>query len=444
MIHHTQKEDIFVIPKDDGRYYLYTPLRQNVAIVNDATVDIIARYLEDETLDVSEEKIVETLKTAGLLGERQPKPPTFPENYDFCPHEVTLFLTSRCNLRCRYCYADAGIKSVEMSWDIAKEAIDFVAKNAGILGSPKFGVGFHGGGEPTVAWDMLVKCVDYAHEKANQMGLEADIFAATNGLLSQKQREYIANKFTTLNISLDGPADIQNTNRPKVDGSGSYEEIKESLEYFDRVGFHYGIRSTITASVVHRMEEIVETLKNDFHIAYLHMEPSWFCGRCIINSEAPPHDEDFIRNFVKASRKAKKLGVDIFYSGARLNILTSKFCAAPGDGFTVLPEGIVTSCYEITEKNDARSSIFHYGKYNMEQKCFEFDEKKLSELRKLSVENIPYCQDCFCKWHCAGDCLAKVFEKSGTKKHEGSIRCKLNRELTLISLDELVGKSEDM
>jgi uncharacterized protein len=136
--------------------------------------------------------------------------------------------------------------------------------------------------------------------------------------------------------------------------------------------------------------------------------------------------------------KAERLGVNLVYSGLRLDSLLSKFCAAAGDGFNVLPDGVVTSCYEITDNADPKAELFHYGRYDFTQKKFVFDFDKIRRLQKYSVENIPYCQNCFCKWHCAGDCISKVFDVSKSFQHQGSSRCALNRQLTITQLEKLI------
>jgi uncharacterized protein len=433
-------EDLFIIPRGRDRNLVYAPLRRGVALVNDAGAAAVTKFLEDggDGLGAAAMAVVDELKARGLLGGQPQPAPTFPSDYVFCPHEVTLFLTSRCNLRCSYCYADAGKKSLDMAPGIAAAAIDLVAENAGLLGSKSFAVGFHGGGEPTVAWTRLVACVEYAQRVAERKGLDCELFLATNGLLSQRKLAFIADNFSNVNVSLDGPADVQDHNRIKANGQGSYRQVSRALKYFDRRNLLYGIRATITAGTVWRMEEIFDALRREFKFRYLHLEPVWHCGRCLTSGETPPDDEAFMAQFLKVARKARGTGVKVSYSGARLDVLTSKFCAAPGDGFTVLPEGIVTSCYEITESTDRRADIFHYGRYEPKTGRFVFDQARIHSLREFSVEHLPFCRDCFCKWHCAGDCLAKVFEKSGAASHQGSIRCRLNRELTLAGLDELI------
>jgi len=170
----------------------------------------------------------------------------------------------------------------------------------------------------------------------------------------------------------------------------------------------------------------------------LHIEPVWLCGRCLTTGEEAPSDDDFIRYYARAMEKAEQIGVKLIYSGLRLDSLLSKFCAATGDGFNVLPDGMVTSCYEVTESDHPKAELFHYGRYDFNRKEFVFDTDKIKRLQKYSVENIAYCRDCFCKWHCAGDCISKVFDVSQSFCHEGSLRCTLNRRLTLMQLEKLI------
>lgn len=437
-------EDLFLLHLDDGRPCLYAPLRRSAAVVNQGAVAAVRRYIEagDAGLTEAQRRTIQQLERGGLLGGPAPAPPVFPEGHRFCPHEVTLFLTSRCNLRCRYCYAEAGKKQVEMPWSVARAAVDLAARNAGLLGSPRFAVGFHGGGEPTVAWELLVQCTEHALRLADAKGLEVELFSATNGLLSPAQREYIIRHFGSVNVSLDGPADIQDHNRPRLDGSGSHREVHETLERFNEAGMNYGIRATITAATASRMVEIVEHLCERYRFRYLQLEPVWLCGRCSTSGERPPSDEQYVRHFDAAVRRGRELGVAVTYSGARLDVLTSKFCAAAGDSFTVLPEGVVTSCYEVTEPDDPRAATFHYGRHDAEAGAFTFDEERLEALGKLSVEHLTFCEDCFCKWHCAGDCLAKALDCSGDGTHQGSPRCNLNRTLTLSDLQRTLLEAE--
>jgi uncharacterized protein len=58
----------------------------------------------------------------------------------------------------------------------------------------------------------------------------------------------------------------------------------------------------------------------------------------------------------------------------------------------------------------------------------------MEALHRLTVENMPQCRDCFCKYHCAGDCPAKLLSNEEPESHAGSERCRITRALTLYQL----------
>lgn len=440
-----EREGLFLLPLEDGRYCLYAPLRRAAAVINESVAKHLQAYLYGETeLAVEYDKeLISRLEEKGVIGGATPDHPTFPPDYEFRPYQVTLFPTSDCNLRCRYCYAEGGKRHSSLSWEAAKAAIDFIIENASVTGQKEAILGFHGGGEPTLRWDFMLRCTEYGFEKAEDLGLTFRVHAATNGMLNSRQREYIARHFVGINVSMDGPRDIQDRQRPRKDGSGSFDRVMETLKHFEDLNFNYSVRSTITSQSVSRIVEIMEFFRNECpSLEQLHIEPVWFCGRCRTSGEKPPSEEDFIKQFMRAWKIGKDAGIKLYYSGARLDTITNKFCAAPGDGFSVMPEGVVSSCFEVCDPEDPRAEIFHYGYFDARIGKYVFDDEKIRSLRRLTVDNIAYCQDCFCRWHCAGDCPAKVVERAGRLAHSGSERCKINREITLQQLIYIITERE--
>lgn len=435
-----KQEELFVVPGGTDYYYLYAPLRRVVVSLNRDAVSSVSRYLRGDSTSLKpiDAQVIDQLRGAGLFIEPIPQPPTTPDDYIFRPHEVTLFPTTRCNLRCIYCYANAGTRHVDMPWEIAQAAIEFVIDNARAVGRDDFIVGFHGGGEPTVNWKLVQQATLYARQRAKDLGLDVKIHCATNGVLSLSKREFVVSNFTGMNISLDGPANIQDRQRPLANGKGSFAHVMRTIKYFQETKFPFGIRVTLTANEGHRLSEIVRFMHEQCpQLDQLHVEPVWQCGRCQMTGERPPGEKQFIAYFAEAYELAQDLGFSLFYSGARLDVLTNKFCAAPGDGFSVTPEGIVSSCFEVTDPADPRAELFHYGHYDKDRRAFTIDHHRVARLRRLRVENILHCQDCFCKWHCAGDCLAKALPGMSPDDHVGSPRCNLNREITRLQLERL-------
>ena len=65
---------------------------------------------------------------------------------------VHLNLTHRCNLACRYCYV--AQEPMDMPWEVARDSIDFLAKNA-TLSKRRPEICFFGG-EPLLRWDDII------------------------------------------------------------------------------------------------------------------------------------------------------------------------------------------------------------------------------------------------------------------------------------------------
>jgi len=436
-------EEIFALPWDGGQYLLYAPLRRVAAVVNRAAALSAGRALNGApTASPADLAVARQLQESGFCVGPAPHPPVAPEDYVFRPYEVTLFPTTRCNLRCTYCYADGGKPGPELPWPHAKAAIDLVAENASLAGRDAFVVGFHGGGEPTLAWDMVCRCVLYAEQRARDSGLKVNVFAASNGLLTAEQRDFVAQHFVGLNISLDGPQDIQDRQRPRLDGRGSFSEVMATIQHFEQLQFAYGVRATVTARSAPHLSRLVSFFHQECpSLRQLHVEPVWCCGRCQRSGEQPPADGEFTRYFLEAWEEARELGLRLVYSGARLDVITNRFCAAAGEGFSVTPDGTVTSCFEVIDPLDPRAAVFHYGRFDQTTERYTFNAERLCGLRMLTVDHLAHCCDCFCKWHCAGDCLAKALGGGEPARHRGSIRCKLNRALTLAELRRVVGNT---
>ena len=54
----------------------------------------------------------------------------------------------------------------------------------------------------------------------------------------------------------------------------------------------------------------------------------------------------------------------------------------------------------------------------------------LDNLRSQSVDNRAFCEGCFAKWTCGGDCYHKSLAVNGPGEFQGTDRCHIIRELT--------------
>lgn len=434
--------EVFLIPYQEG-FLLYVPLKRLILSVNNDAVELLA--LIQEGREPNEENqsthcVLNTLQQLGILNYRTEKEPQLKQN-SLSPNRVTLFPTYDCNLRCVYCYALGGEEPLSMSFELAQAAIKFVCSNAVKNGQQSFQVNFHGGGEPTMNWQVLVQSVDYAQHLAQQHGLQMSSSMASNCMLTESQVQWIIRKMKYLTASIDGPPEIQNIQRPAANGANSFDQVFATLKKFESLGFPYGIRATVTQATVTRLVDVVTFFCENLKPRLIHLEPLFVCGRCLTTNITSPDNEIFLREFLRAQEQARKFKIRLKYSGSRLNMLSNAFCGATGRNFIVLPDGYVTSCHEVCRYSDPRANSFFYGRYCSETRSFEFSLNKLQKLSGRIVQNIPSCTKCFLKWHCAGDCMAKASLENNDYIKPVNKRCWLNREIAKQDLIKLAARN---
>ena len=436
-------KELFVIPNGNN-FILYAPLKGAVAEVNRDTVQLLGRLKAGEDVGDLEKKLSQ-LKQVGIVTDGETPIVEYVPEKDYSPTSVTLIPGLNCNLRCVYCYSRAGeIVGKTMEIGVAKSAIDLVIKNAGAKGEKQVGLDFHGGGEPLIGGNMglIKRTVEYFRDRTAAYNLLPRITSITNGVMDQETLEWVASNFDELNISFDGPKDIQNKQRPTAGGGESFSQVSETIRYLESIKFKYQLRATITKDSVSRMSEIVEFFSSISSTGHFLLEPLFECGRCKTSNAEAPSPEDYLKYLIESRGIASKLGKTADYSGSIIEGVYDCFCGSLDKGFfCVLPEGDVTSCLEVCRTSDPRASIFITGKYDFDTKEFIFYKDRIQTLRSRSVGNIPHCADCFVKYNCAGDCPAKCYTQSGSLfDTSNNIRCDMKRgSIKHILLEKLKG-----
>jgi uncharacterized protein len=421
--------DLFAIPLAEDQFIVYAPLKHTAFLANGALVRAISRLRPVGTHVIdSDAAILSFLNNLQLLDASAPhaSPPQI--RSDPKPTIVTLFLTTACNLRCTYCYASAGDTPLKrMDMPVAERGIGFVAKNAKELGVPSITINYHGGGEPTANWSVLTGSFDFAQRVAAELELEVHAYSATNGVLSDDKARWIAAHLDAAMVSYDGPA-AQDVHRPTVGGRPSSRHVEDTLRIFDQANFRYGIRITVTKDQIQELPVNVAYILQHFNPQRIHVEPAYPIGRW---RQAPSSESiDFVASYREADRIARTFGHDLFYSGARVGRISRHFCGVTRDNFSLSPDGNVSACFEAFSESNDHASIFFYGQPSPERTGYRFNLPVLNALRAQTVDNRSFCNSCFAKWNCAGDCYHRSVVEHGASEFSGSDRCHVTRELT--------------
>ncbi|MDO8803718.1 MAG: radical SAM protein [Elusimicrobiota bacterium] len=159
--------------------------------------------------------------------------------------DLTLNITSDCNLRCIYCWNDTGKYSNEgfekkktapgaeadclppMSVETAARAVDLLVEMS--QGEKQLVVDFYGG-EPLKNLPALLGTVEYCKALEKKKKIRFHFLLATNGtLLTPELAEKLLGFGVQIAVSVDGPGRIHDRNRPFHDGKGSFAAIAENL-----------------------------------------------------------------------------------------------------------------------------------------------------------------------------------------------------------------------
>ncbi len=423
--------ELFTIPLEQNRHIVYAPLRRAAFVANASVVNFLADLKAgcyDQSAD-PDGSLAEFLRRLEILDAGPEQLPITEFSGDPEPTTVTLFLTTACNLRCTYCYASAGDTPTKyMPLEVAKRGIDFVAGNAAKRQAPYFEIAYHGGGEPSVNWRVMTESLDYAKQRAAALGLEVRAGSATNGVMNDAQIDWVIANLNSVNVSFDGLPSAHDRHRLTVLGQGSSHLVMHTIRRFDEANFPYGLRVTVTHDQIANLPDSIEFICANFRVEQIQVEPAYQLGRW---TTAPTAEtEDFIAAYREAQQRAHRYGREISYSAARLGALTNHFCGVSQDSFALSPDGNVSACYETFSEDNPWAKVFFYGAPEKEAGKYRFNLPVLNNLRGLAVQHREFCQGCFAKWTCAGDCYHKALTISGDEEFQGSDRCHITRELT--------------
>lgn len=187
--------------------------------------------------------------------------------------DITFIVTKDCQLACKYCYLVGKNSDERMSWETAKDAVDFILSNEENELFKFESVVFNFiGGEPFLEIDLIDKICDYLKMQMylnNHHWFNSYRFSiTTNGINydSVKVQNFIRKnyKHLSITITIDGTPRKHNINRiwkKDVSGieKGSYESVIKNvplwLEQFPDTSTKVTISSPdipyITESVLH-------------------------------------------------------------------------------------------------------------------------------------------------------------------------------------------------
>jgi len=414
--------------RHNGGVYLFDPASRTYASMNEAMLALVTNpdgVNSLERLSGEDRKglgdVAAQLRGLGILVEPEAAGtgdwPVAPESASSVTH-LAIFVTTKCNLRCAYCYARGGDTERTITsrvWQLAMDHFFSTLESAAALrraSRQRVDLAIHGGGEATVEFSTLQAIVMEFCGRARAAGLRPSVSMGTNGTYDDSVHRWIVENKIGVNISLDGPPEIQNRLRPLRSGQPSYEAVARNIQLLVASGRPVSVRATVTNEALPYMQETI-ALAGQLGIAKVHFEPVSLTGRCATTALERPDAEQFAEEFLKCFLLGLRYDVEVGYSGLRcFEHRHPRFCAACGQNFCVTPDGNITTCYEVLDSRDPAAREFFIGRVDPVQGRVVLDQTRIEQLKLRVAENMEACQDCFLRYHCAGDCPVKSFRHS--------------------------------
>lgn len=181
---------------------------------------------------------------------------------EYCKAAEVL-LTDKCNLACKYCYSGGYRSEKTMSEEFCREMVKklflnaYISKVSGKKEDTVYLL-FHGGGEPTQAWERLVFTVEYAKELSNKYKIKVSFAIASNGVFSQEKLDYLMNNKFKFRISIDGIGKVNDITRRSIDNNSVYDVIANNLDQLNESGLTFFTASVVTPENIDEMYHFVE------------------------------------------------------------------------------------------------------------------------------------------------------------------------------------------
>jgi len=321
--------------------------------------------------------------------------------------ELVLLVTTDCNLRCRYCYARGGEDPQQMSWEVAKRALDLMFERF-----DGFDVQFSGG-EPLLNMELVERVVEYTKGRGVRHRIQTN---AT--LIDRRVARWIRELGISVGVSLDGLPEVNDRLRPFADGRGSTAAAVSGIESLGAEGIRVGLTCGLSAENAPGLPGLVELASYLGNVEGIALDLLRPIGRA--EEDVKPADPDLAARFVNAAlRRAEELALMggrrvKFREVERIRYLLShgleRKYRCPFDArryLVVDPRGRVWPCPSLVGFPE-----FYLGDVFEDGFADELGDR-LERCRGLIA--LPrYCSACPERPLCGGPCLARTYAEQLT------------------------------
>lgn len=303
---------------------------------------------------------------------------------------LVLWLTGRCDLRCRYCYAANGPQA-DMAPDTARKAID-------LMGGRPFRLQL-AGGEPLLNRRLLLEILE-------TVGGEPNILCSiqTNAtLVDDVLAEVFRKNRVAVGVSLDGMPEINEKQR------GLTPKALEGVRILGAHGLRVNLTAVVTAENAARLDQLVDLAVYLGNVNGIGLDLLRQAGRAA-ESKIAPADPGSLERGLRAlkirldqvNRLLPRPLVVREFEKAKYCLHAEHPCvdycfAAQGKSFVVLPNGDCLPCGSLAGQAQYSMGNVHSGVHPLSIRCARPEK----------------CNTCVYRKACAGGCPSRGLLRGG-------------------------------
>ncbi|MBN2821633.1 MAG: radical SAM protein [Coriobacteriia bacterium] len=345
----------------------------------------------------------------------------------FQPECLTVFLSNRCNLACSYCHSVASARrEPPLSSEVVADAARIVARSCAERGVPMTLV-LHGGGEPLLDREDAARVLGIVCLQAESARVALSTYVATNGVLPEATVRWAAAGFDLIGLSCDGPADVQDVQRPRRDGGSTSTIVERTAAILREGGAHFHVRATITAATLTRQRDVVayaiEVLKPaEVRLEPVYDNPSRVPGLMAEDASA------FVEGFLEARRYGAELGVPVTTSLLRPEEPHGPYCNVLRHVVNLAPGDFATGCFVESRAQGALRRGVHIGSVGISGR-FELDDARIAALIAVCGRVPEECMGCPIEHACSRGCPDVCIAMQDAVRLHDTFRCRAQRLL---------------
>lgn len=342
-----------------------------------------------------------------------------------------FFVSQDCNLNCLYCYGDGGDYGkgrMLMSEQTAQDFLDrFITKPGHRYMINLFG------GEPLMNLPLLKRFVAMVEEKRQRLGCRVDVNVTTNGTLwNDDIRDFLRDHVTNITVSLDGPPEVHDTQRPARGSFSPYERALRTLAGLREIKpDNTVIRTIVTHDSCRQVGDIYRhnaalapggvglttvdvdpanplAMSDQDHLDML--EQIVATNRASLMSFAEDDDPQFFEYTFDLFEM-------VFFRRYRANP-----CNAGRAVGAVAADGDIYPCHRFVGKDG-----FRLGNVSQDPPLNDDHPRIATAFREAGVDANPTCSGCWARYLCGGCCYVIALLRSGDIATPPAHHCRLKR-----------------